>query len=201
MLCDNANKDVIIKRDGRKNYEFEFGKEEWKRVGILDYFSEDSDKYEKYVSISAEEAAKQLELQREKLTEICELVCSCKEYNICIDSANDSICDIEDNLEQKIVSMIFKMGKSFYDSIKDSILLERINNSLDCLFNYISISDEKGLIELRTHRNTRLVAVDFFSKMNCDENSNITRNEVIVDFLEQRIITLDENQKKIVLNK
>ncbi len=198
MLCDSANNEVIIKRDGRKSYEYEFGKEDWKRVGILEYFTEDSDKYEKYVSISDDEAARQLDFQRKALNEIWKMICSGKEYKIWCDSEDIIAQDLLDNLEQKIVSVIFEIGMSFYESIKNDIKLIRIKNSLDCLFKNISVANERELIELRTHRNTRLVATKYFANKKCCENSNVAKNEIIVDFLEQRIFSLDDNQKKIL---
>lgn len=59
QLLDKKNKGKIVKADGRFQYEFNRDSKIWIRSGImLDYFSDESDKYNMFVELSAVEVQK-----------------------------------------------------------------------------------------------------------------------------------------------
>lgn len=62
-LMDNAHKDIVVRCEGRHWQQFVAGVG-WKETGILiRYFSDESDLYEMYEEISAEQARELVEKQ------------------------------------------------------------------------------------------------------------------------------------------
>lgn len=58
-LLDEKNKGKIVKADGRFQYELDSKNKTWIRSGImLDYFSDESDKYNMFVELSEVEIKK-----------------------------------------------------------------------------------------------------------------------------------------------
>lgn len=204
-LLDMENLDVIVKVCGRKSYEYVFGdSSRWKHTGMLEYYNENSDKYEKYEEISKESALEYLSKQNKELNKIYDylksyIVTSKQKDNGLLDSI--LINDGFDNLETDIVSIFFSLGWDFYQEHRDIINnITRIDHSLKILFSCYRYENEEKLIRLRIHRNTGIIAgklIDY------NFNNNIITPEkykILSEFFKQTIIKLTEEQKNIIFN-
>ena len=198
-LIDNENKDVIIKCDKRKSFEYEFDKDDWKRVGIIDYYNENSDKYEKYEEITNQEAMESLANQKEILNSLWNIVSSSSGFEAWnnIYSEYDWAFDMP-QIEQMIVGALFMGGSCEFEKIKPRIDLIRITNAVDCLFKCINIADENELIELRTHRNTGVIAFCYYKNAEKLGKVSQEKTQIICDYLEQKIICLNCEQKELL---
>lgn len=201
-LLDAENLDVIVKVCGRKSYEYVFGDNfQWKRIGMLEYFNESSEKYEK---ISKESALGYLSKQNKELNKIYNYL----ENYIAISRQKDNglldsifINGGFDNLETDIVSIFFSLGWNFYQEHRDILTnITRIRDSLKVLFFCCGCENEEKLIQLRIHRNTGIIArrlIDY------NFNNNLISSEkykILSDFLKQRIVKLTEEQKNNIFN-
>lgn len=161
-LLDEINYGMIIKAEGRKQYRFIFGLNEWKRTGILlEYYTEESDKYEKLIEVSEEEAY--IYIERQKI-EYEMLLKSIKEKASNIYGEKqylyDFVCkyDYFEEIETSIAALLYyiKINHMSYDvgnDIKEKSILKRIYKSVNILFQNVDLSNEKQLINLRIDNN------------------------------------------------
>ncbi|MBD5137654.1 MAG: hypothetical protein HDT39_17235 [Lachnospiraceae bacterium] len=204
-LLDTENLDVIVKACGRKSYEYIFGDNpRWKRTGMLEYYNESSDKYEKYEEISPGSALEYLGRQNMELNKIYEYL---NNEILKLKHKDKSLFDIMllnggfENLETDIVSIFFSLGWDFYQEHRKIINnITRIDNSVKTLFSCCRYENEEKLIRLRIHRNTGVIArklMDYYFN-----NNSITaeKYKILSDFFEQKIVMLSEEQKKIIFN-
>lgn len=204
-LLDAENLDVIVKVCGRKSYEYVCGHNfRWKPIGMLEYYEENSYKYEKYEEISKELALECLCRQNRELNKIFKYL---ENYIATSRQKDNGLLDIFlinggfDNLEMDIVSVFFSLGWDFYQEHRDILTnITRIEDSLKVLFSCCGCENEEELIQLRIHRNTGVIAgklIDY------NFNNNLISPEkykILSDFLKQRIVKLTEEQKNNIFN-
>lgn len=201
-LLDAENKDVIVKLCGRKAYEYIFGTNGgWSRIGIMDYYSEDSSKYEKYEEISEDEAKKYISTQRNQMDAIItELIKIIPEKLTC-KSFNDYLQKEENfkNAETQIVAILFAMGWECYQNERYILSgMSRIEKSIEKLFLHKNCKEERDIVILRTSRNTREIMCKYIQyeyKYNM-----ISRDKYILlsDYFEHKIVHLSFEQKTIL---
>ena len=198
VLIDEENKDVVIKCEDRKQFEYEFGSEDqWNSVGLLDYFTDSSPKYEKYMEISETEADERVKEQSVLINNLYNLLMTALEEK---DSTlNKEILFNALNREQAIVFTLFILGKEYTDVHQKEIAsIPRLINSVKCLFENTQIQSEMNLLELRVHRNTRKIAINYFTLLLGDGKIGKEKYDIVTDYLKQKIITLDNNQKSVL---
>ena len=201
LLLDNENKNVVVKREGRKCYEYIFGLEEWKRVGLLDYYSEESDKYERYKDISDEYAENILSSQRMLITKMWEKFSASEEYYI----AQKELCYYKNilegnDLEQRVVCCLWVLGEKYWKMSDQEKILERVYNTVNCIKGHIDFKSEHDLVCLRTCRNARAISMNYYKYLYDKGKINKEKMEIIRDFLEQKIVFLEDKQKMVLFH-
>lgn len=205
-LLDEENFNVIVKSCGRKCYEYIYGENpRWIRTGMIAYFDNDSNKFEKYEEVSEELALEYIKRDEAVLHDVYRYIQ--EEINKLKIKENALLSfmisqDAFDNLEQNIVCLYFSLGWDFYQKYNDilKINIPRVDNALKILFNHCKCESEDSLIQLRVHRNTRDIAIRLLEYY--FENKNVTteKYQILMDFFNQRIITLNKQHKSIIFS-
>lgn len=203
-LVDEDNFGVIIKATDRYTYEYVYGiNSRWRQFGMMLYYNDDSEKYDKYEEISEENAKMEIKKQSIILESLYE------NLSECVSKAEPDKkgllhyminTDISDDLEREIVAIIYGSGSEKYEEIKNSISLSRIKKSLSYLFSFDPHFNETDLINMRIHRNTRLISRKIVEYWYDNEMISIDKKIILTQFFDQKIIMPDIDQKIILFS-
>ena len=149
-LIDEINYDTVIKAEGKKQYRYVYGINEWRPTGILLlYHTEGTVEYEQYEKISYEEVCKIIERKKyefEKLEQWCQ-----KEIKCMTRSPEMYNCFAKPNFEDEeinIVAMLYYIHLCHDIDIKDlqkEGFTNRIIKSLKILIDNTNIEDNEQI--------------------------------------------------------
>lgn len=198
-LLDKEAQNVIVKQCDNRFFECKFGEtDHWVRTGMNSYFSDESSRYDQYTEIAEEEALKEIATQKQELFHIYE------EIQKNVDRSNPRLNYMmekltDDDVEQKIIAIFFALGVEFYESQKGLLQgFPRICMSIETLILCIQNVTEKHLLYLRITRNTRKIAIAFMQYAYENQMLPEEKYQLVLGYLEQKIIFWDEEQKKIL---
>lgn len=172
-LTDKENYNMLIKTEGRMQYRYIYGKNEWNRTGILmQYHDERSKKYDLYEEISEKEALQIIDTQRSAYESMYKYAQSEILSNTIVKkNIYEYILQQGgfDDIEINIAGLIYCLGKEYYEEIKlNEKYNARIMEALNILFTKTNLDDEKHLIAIRTntiaHNIMRIEVVDKYNK-------------------------------------
>lgn len=195
-LIDKENYNMVIKADGRKQYRYIYGKDEWIRTGLLlEYHSEKSSKYDLYEEISEEEACKIIEIQRTQYNVMYQEAINATKNNFIERKwlhdfvvAQGGFGDVEID----IVALLYCLGDGYYQVIKmqDKYSM-RIMISLRILCKRIDYSDEAHLVELRTNTSAHDIIKKVIEKEYSSGALEREKYELLNDYFENSIFFLN----------
>ena len=209
LLMDDEHKDVVIRQDYRKSYEFVFGSDgQWRRISLLDYYTESSPKYEKMRMIDRETALLMIDEQNKRIDSLLKTLEASADRK-CNDkvrpvrnspvSVHDILSDEDLDKEQRAVFLLFLLGRDYLSAHADIFRdMPRIVHAAVCLFDHIEMSSEKDLLQLRIHRGTWNICIKYFTGLCAAGKISKEQRDIIVDYMEQRIISLNEEQKSVL---
>ena len=146
LLTDKINNGVIIKAQGRNQYQYSFGENKWIESGLLIlYHTEGNPFYEKYCELQESEVSKQHEKMDKIYNKInTDLIKKANEHNIKINFSFE-------NLETNIIYLSWILSEKIVDVIEldHEIGNQHVSIAVNKLRENIDFLDEKCIRELR----------------------------------------------------
>lgn len=202
--CDYGD---IIKCEGRKCYEYEFGKEQWVRSGIMTFYNWPDDyRYNQYVVVDEQEAMAQLNEQRimfNKLLDLAIKVAS-EAHSGQLDKGGNpyilhpmAVANSVESTEEKIVAYLHDVVEDTnitLEDLKNMGFTHRIVNSIRILTKSKDVSYEDYLKSVKMDSNAwRVKMADIKHNMDLSRIPNPTEKDMARIQKYQKALSFLEN--------